>query len=133
MTKPFSSLANPLKSGILAFWHFVARARGRLVAYRGGDTPMTKCQNDTNNNNNNLDRGFVTYTGVSSQPISDPIIEMVKADLDECAIRGQATYGTTLADNPLTALEWAEHAYEESRDQALYLKRLVVALREAGR
>lgn len=34
-------------------------------------------------------------------------------------------YGRTVADNPLTRKQWAQHAYEECLDQAIYLKRLI--------
>ncbi len=36
---------------------------------------------------------------------------------------GIAKYGTTVAANPLGLKAWLQHAYEESLDQAVYLKR----------
>jgi hypothetical protein len=36
---------------------------------------------------------------------------------------GLKKYGATMADNPLPLREWLQHAYEETLDQALYLKR----------
>lgn len=42
---------------------------------------------------------------------------------------GIAKYGTTVAGNPLSHLEWLQHAYEECLDQAIYLKR---AMADAG-
>lgn len=37
-------------------------------------------------------------------------------------------YGRTVADNPLSRKQWAQHAYEECLDQAIYLKRLISEL-----
>jgi hypothetical protein len=41
--------------------------------------------------------------------------------------RGVAKYGTTVANNPLPLRDWLQHAYEETLDSAIYLKR---AMRE---
>lgn len=41
---------------------------------------------------------------------------------------GIAKYGTTVADNPLHLREWLQHAYEETLDQAIYLKRAMEEL-----
>lgn len=38
---------------------------------------------------------------------------------------GIAKYGTTVAPNPLDLREWLQRAYEESLDQAIYLKRAI--------
>ena len=38
---------------------------------------------------------------------------------------GQKKYGTTVAENPLKIEQWAQHAYEESLDFPIYLKRLI--------
>lgn len=38
---------------------------------------------------------------------------------------GIAKYGTTVADNPLSLREWLQHAYEETLDKAIYLKRAI--------
>lgn len=50
---------------------------------------------------------------------------IVCADIAERQRRGVAKYGTTVKDNPLTAKQWAQHAYEECLDQAVYLRRLI--------
>lgn len=42
--------------------------------------------------------------------------------------KGVAKYGLTVADNPLTLKEWLQHAYEETLDQAVYLKRAITEL-----
>lgn len=36
---------------------------------------------------------------------------------------GLHKYGRTVEDNPLTIRQWMQHAYEETLDQAIYLKR----------
>jgi hypothetical protein len=36
---------------------------------------------------------------------------------------GILKYGTTVADNPLTLVEWLRHARDEALDQAIYLER----------
>ena len=39
--------------------------------------------------------------------------------------KGIAKYGTTVADNPLSLRQWLQHAYEETLDKAIYLKRAI--------
>lgn len=41
---------------------------------------------------------------------------------------GKEKYGTTLADNPLPLREWLHHAYLESLDHALYLRRAIAEI-----
>lgn len=38
---------------------------------------------------------------------------------------GLKKYGVSVANNPLTQRQWAQHAYEEALDLAVYLKRLI--------
>lgn len=38
---------------------------------------------------------------------------------------GIAKYKTTVEDNPLSLRQWLQHAYEETLDQAIYLKRSI--------
>lgn len=38
---------------------------------------------------------------------------------------GIAKYGKTVADNPLSLKQWLQHAYEETLDKAVYLKRAI--------
>ena len=38
---------------------------------------------------------------------------------------GLEKYGTTVEGNPLSLTEWLQHAYEETLDQAVYLKRAI--------
>lgn len=40
--------------------------------------------------------------------------------------KGIIKYGTTVADNPLPLAEWLQHSYEETLDNAVYLKRAIV-------
>lgn len=42
--------------------------------------------------------------------------------------KGIAKYGTTVADNPLSLRQWLQHAYEETLDQAIYLKRAIAEI-----
>lgn len=41
---------------------------------------------------------------------------------------GIAKYGTTVADNPLPLRDWLQHAYEETLDKAIYLKRAIAEI-----
>lgn len=41
---------------------------------------------------------------------------------------GIAKYGTTVADNPLPLREWLQHAYEETLDKAVYLRRAIAEI-----
>lgn len=50
---------------------------------------------------------------------------------DDIALRqalGIAKYGTTVADNPLELRAWLQHAYEETLDKAIYLKRAIAEI-----
>ena len=54
---------------------------------------------------------------------------------EEIARRQQmviAKYGTTVADNPLPLREWLQHAYEETLDKAVYLRRAIAELDAKG-
>ena len=55
---------------------------------------------------------------------TDPIVESVINQFRERSELGQNKYGTTLEENELSALEWIEHAKQESMDQILYLEAL---------
>ena len=41
---------------------------------------------------------------------------------------GIVKYGTTVADNPLSLRQWLQHAYEETLDKAIYLKRAIAEI-----
>lgn len=49
----------------------------------------------------------------------------VCADIARRQQVGIKKYGVTVADNPLNLLQWLNHAYEETLDQAVYLKRAI--------
>jgi hypothetical protein len=64
--------------------------------------------------------------------MTDPIIEAVRADLLRRSAAGIAKYGTTLARTDLSLRDWLQHAYEETLDQANYLKRAIVEIDRQG-
>lgn len=46
---------------------------------------------------------------------------------------GLEKYGTSVADNKLTLRQWLQHAYEETLDKAVYLKRAMEEMdKESG-
>jgi len=45
---------------------------------------------------------------------------------------GLRKYGRSVANNPLTEREWLQHAYEESLDLPIYLKRLMQQMDARG-
>lgn len=59
----------------------------------------------------------------------DPTVRKVVDLFQERSAKGIQKYGTTLAGNPLSLIEWLEHAKEEAMDQVLYLQRAIDELR----
>lgn len=49
-------------------------------------------------------------------------------DISNRQRKGIAKYGTTVAANPLELKQWLQHAYEETLDKAVYLKRAIAEL-----
>lgn len=49
-------------------------------------------------------------------------------DITSRQIMGLQKYGTSVHDNPLALRAWLQHAYEETLDQAIYLKRAIEQL-----
>lgn len=49
-------------------------------------------------------------------------------DIAERQQKGVAKYGVSVAENPLTLREWLQHAYEETLDKAIYLKRAIAEM-----
>jgi hypothetical protein len=49
----------------------------------------------------------------------------VCADIARRQALGIAKYGTTVEANPLTLKQWLQHAYEETLDKAVYLRRAI--------
>lgn len=44
---------------------------------------------------------------------------------------GLKKYGVQVENNPLSLIEWLQHAYEETLDQAIYLRRSIEELRKS--
>ena len=57
---------------------------------------------------------------------------MVCADIAKRQHLGISKYGTTVADNPLSLREWLQHAYEESMDLSIYLRRCIEEIDKNG-
>lgn len=62
---------------------------------------------------------MITATGIE---------KIVCDDIAKRQALGIAKYGTTVADNPLTLKQWLQHAYEETLDKAVYLRRAIEEL-----
>lgn len=58
----------------------------------------------------------------------DAVVEAVRRDLLERSQRGVTKYGVTLEREDLNLKEWLQHAYEETLDQANYLKRAILEI-----
>jgi hypothetical protein len=54
------------------------------------------------------------------------ITEQVINDINARELKGIETYGTTMDRNDLTQDQWLQHAYEESLDFCIYLKKLII-------
>ena len=55
----------------------------------------------------------------------DRITEALCAEIESRAAVGLVKYGVSVADRPLSRLEWLQHAKEEALDLAVYLQRLI--------
>ena len=60
----------------------------------------------------------------------DPTVKKVVNLFEKRSQAGIKKYGTTLSGNPLSLVEWLEHAKEESMDQVLYLQRAIDELED---
>lgn len=60
--------------------------------------------------------------------MKDTIVEEVRNDLHQRSQRGIEKYKVTLDRKDLSLKEWLQHAYEETLDKALYLKRAISEL-----
>ncbi len=63
---------------------------------------------------------------------ADSIIEAVRDDLLRRSRLGIKKYGVTLDRKDLTLRDWLQHAYEETLDQAAYLKRAIFEISNRG-
>ena len=57
---------------------------------------------------------------------------LVIKDIAERQLMGVKKYGITVAENPLPLKQWLQHAYEESLDKAIYLKRAIQEITECA-
>ena len=57
----------------------------------------------------------------------------VCADIARRQAFGKNKYGTTVAENPLSLLEWMWHEYEEQLDAAVYKRRQIAELEKICR
>lgn len=53
---------------------------------------------------------------------------MVCADIARRQALGLNKYGVSVADNQLSLREWLQHAYEESMDLSIYLRRCMAEI-----
>lgn len=54
------------------------------------------------------------------------VTEQVINDIQQRELKGIETYGTTMDREDLTQDQWLQHAYEESLDFCIYLKKLLI-------
>ena len=57
--------------------------------------------------------------------LEDGVEARICAEIAARQKRGIAKYGMTVAENPLSLLQWLQHAKEECLDQAVYLERVM--------
>jgi len=58
--------------------------------------------------------------------MEDYIVDAVREKLRNRSQVGVQKYGTTMARQDLTKLDWLNHAQEEAMDLAVYLERLII-------
>lgn len=58
----------------------------------------------------------------------DTVVEEVRQDLLSRSELGIKKYGVTLDRKDLNLRDWLQHAYEETLDQANYLKRAIMEI-----
>jgi hypothetical protein len=63
--------------------------------------------------------------GMASRSIPKGTEARVCQDIAERQQKGIAKYGVTVEENPLSLREWLQHAFEETLDNAVYLKRAI--------
>lgn len=57
--------------------------------------------------------------------VGDPTVKKVVDQFKHRSALGIKKYGTTLAENDLSLIQWLEHAKEEAMDNVLYLQRAI--------
>lgn len=68
--------------------------------------------------------------GDQAEEPRDKVVEAVRADLLRRSQLGIKKYGVTLERTDLSLKDWLQHAYEETLDQANYLKRAIIAIEQ---
>ena len=53
-------------------------------------------------------------------------------DIADRQKKGISKYGVTVAENPLPLKQWLQHAYEETLDKAIYLKRAIAEIEKTA-
>ena len=74
---------------------------------------------------NNSPAGVVVSDACS---VPSGVEASVCSDITERQRKGIAKYGMTVAENPLPLRDWLQHAYEETLDKAIYLKRAIAEI-----
>jgi hypothetical protein len=64
----------------------------------------------------------------STTSVPSGIEAIVCNDITQRQLIGIKKYGTTVAENPLSLRDWLQHAYEETLDQAVYLRRAIAEI-----
>lgn len=65
-------------------------------------------------------------------PDPSGIEAMVCADIAARQVLGLEKYKVSVEDNPLPLRDWLQHAYLESLDRSIYLKRAIVEIDKQG-
>lgn len=58
---------------------------------------------------------------------------LVCQDIADRQRKGIAKYGTTVADNQLTDMQWCRHLYEELLDASVYLRKIIANMEAKGK
>ena len=100
---------------------------------------MRVCQHCKTENNEVTSRCWGCYEPLERpSPLDATACSPSGVEADVCADiaarqqKGIAKYGVTVADNPLKLKEWLQHAYEETLDKAIYLKRAILEMENAN-
>lgn len=73
------------------------------------------------------DAGFIN-AAKTAPVVVDTLVEAVRADLLERSRSGLLKYGVGVDRTDLSLRDWLQHAYEETLDQANYLKRAILEI-----
>ena len=65
---------------------------------------------------------------LSNNPEPHGIEALVCEDIAKRQATGMNKYGISVADNPLLLKAWLNHAYEETLDNAVYLRRAIAEI-----